>query len=153
VSILPHVSEHRWHYFPFKQLYLAKGKIAQAVLLPHEAKYNTQFYIGRSGLDRTHDFQKFGGSGLDWIQFCRSRTGLGLKNFTIRSSLLCCHHQRCTGSGFQDSRRQDSAHFQQTGSDPDYVFFQLSGSGSGFSNIIVLGFDANTITKIIFVKI
>ena len=27
-------------------------------------------------------------SGLDRIQFCRIRTGLGLKNFTVRSSLV-----------------------------------------------------------------
>jgi len=29
-----------------------------------------------------------GGSGLDRIQLLRIRTGLGLKNFTVRSSLL-----------------------------------------------------------------
>jgi len=51
--------EHRWHYFAFNQLYLAKGKITPVVLLPHEAKYNTRFYMGGSGLNRTHDFQKF----------------------------------------------------------------------------------------------
>jgi len=33
------------------------------------------------------DFQKFCRSGLDRIQFYRIRTGLGLKNFTVRSSL------------------------------------------------------------------
>ena len=44
---------------------------------------NTWFYIGGSGLDRTDDFQKFCGSGLDRIQFYRIRTGLGLKNFTV----------------------------------------------------------------------
>jgi len=44
--------------------------------------------MGGSGLDRINDFQKFCGLGLDWIQFCWIRTGLGLKNFTIRSSLL-----------------------------------------------------------------
>jgi len=48
---------------------------------------NTWFYIGGSGLDRTDDFQKFCGSGLDRIQFHRTRTGLRLKNFTVRSSL------------------------------------------------------------------
>jgi len=42
---------------------------------------------GRSGLDRTDDFQKFWGSGLDRIQFLRIRIGLGLENFTVRSSL------------------------------------------------------------------
>jgi len=39
----------------------------------------TWFYIGGSGLDRTDDFQKFCGSGLDRIQFHRIRTELGLK--------------------------------------------------------------------------
>jgi len=62
----------------------------------------------------------------------------------------------CRGVQDQDFRtrvRQDSAHFEQTGSDPDYGFIQVSGSGSGFSNFIVLGFDANTIIKRIFAKI
>jgi len=49
---------------------------------------NTCFYIGGSGLDQTDDFQKFYISGLDRIQFYRIRTGLGLKIFTVRSSLL-----------------------------------------------------------------
>jgi len=62
--------EHRWYYCALNQLYLAKGKIASVVLL---AKYNTRFYMG--------------GSGLDWIEFYRIRTGLGLRNFTVRSSL------------------------------------------------------------------
>jgi len=64
---------------------------------------NTWFCIGRSGLDRTNDFQKFCGSGLDWIQYHQIRTGLGLKNSTVRSSLTMsnpngllsqklCHH-------------------------------------------------------------
>ena len=39
------------------------------------------------GLDRTEDFQRFCGSRLDRIQIDRI-TGLGLKNFTVRSSLL-----------------------------------------------------------------
>jgi len=34
-------------------------------------------------------FKKICGSGLDRIQFYRIRTGLGLKNFTVRSSLVC----------------------------------------------------------------
>jgi len=38
--------------------------------------------------NRTNDFQKFCGSGLDRIQFHRIRTGLRLKNFTVRSSLV-----------------------------------------------------------------
>jgi len=48
---------------------------------------------------------------------------------------------------FRTRIRQDSAHFQQNGSDPDYGFIQ------GFSNFIFLGFDANTIIKRIFAKI
>jgi len=46
--------------------------------------------MNRSGLDGTDDFQKFCGSGLIQIQFYRIRTGLGLKKFTIRSSLTHC---------------------------------------------------------------
>jgi len=46
------------------------------------------FSMGGSGLDRTDDFQKFCRTGLDRIQFHQIRTGLGLKNFTVRSSLL-----------------------------------------------------------------
>jgi len=49
---------------------------------------NTRFYNGGSGLDRTDDFQKFWGSGLDRIQFFRIRPGLELKNFTVHSSLI-----------------------------------------------------------------
>jgi len=44
--------------------------------------------MGGSGLDRTDDLKKLCGSGLDWIQFCWIMTGLGLKNFTVRSSLI-----------------------------------------------------------------
>jgi len=43
--------------------------------------------MGGSGLDRTDDFHKFCGSGLDRIQYFPVRTGLGLKNFAVRSSL------------------------------------------------------------------
>jgi len=32
--------------------------------------------------------------------------------------------------------RQDSAHFEQTGSDQDHGFIQVSGSGSGVANFI-----------------
>jgi len=49
---------------------------------------NTWFYIGGSGLDRTDDFEKFCGSRLDQIQFYQIKTGLGLENFTVHSSLL-----------------------------------------------------------------
>ena len=54
-------------------------------VLTHEA--NTWFCMGGSGLDRTGDFQKMCGSGLDRIQFLQIRTALGLKNFPVRSSL------------------------------------------------------------------
>jgi len=45
----------------------------------------------RPGLDRTDDFQKFCRSRLDQIQFYWIRTGLGLKNFTVNSSLAHTH--------------------------------------------------------------
>jgi len=50
VSILPHEAKaqlelfclirqkHSWNYFAFNQSYLAEGKIAPGVLLPHKAK-------------------------------------------------------------------------------------------------------------------
>jgi len=44
--------------------------------------------MGGSGLDRTGDFQKLCGSGLDRIQFYRIGTGLAQKDFTVRSSLI-----------------------------------------------------------------
>jgi len=49
---------------------------------------NSLCYMGGSGLDWTDDFLKFCRSGLDRIQFCWIRTGLGLKNFKVRSSLI-----------------------------------------------------------------
>jgi len=50
-------------------------------------------------------FSKICGSGLDWIQFYRIRTALGLKNFTVHSSLLAC------GSGLVDDEMDaDFAH-------------------------------------------
>jgi len=49
--------------------------------------------MGGSGLDRTDDFQKFCRPGLDRTQFYRVRTGLGLKNFTVRSSLISSQTQ------------------------------------------------------------
>ena len=61
--------------------------IAPVVILPHEAKYMIS-YIGGSGLDRTGDFQKFCRSRLDRIQFYRIKIGLGLKNLSVRSSLV-----------------------------------------------------------------
>jgi len=62
--------------------------------------------MGGSGLDRTDDIQKFCGSGLDRIQFYRIRTGLGLQNFTVRSSLLHIRNEHGseldrTGSGLK----------------------------------------------------
>jgi len=44
--------------------------------------------MGGSGLERTDDFQKFCGTGLDRIQFVWIRIGLGLKNLTACSSLI-----------------------------------------------------------------
>jgi len=48
---------------------------------------------------------------------------------------------------FRTRVRQDSAHYEQIGLDPDYGFIQVSWSGSGFSNFIFFVFDANTIIK------
>ena len=53
---------------------------------------NTLFYIGGSALDRTDDFENFCGLRLDRIQFHRISTGIRLKHFTVRSSLLGAEH-------------------------------------------------------------
>jgi len=81
LSILPHEAKAL-----FCLPYLVQGKIAPVVILPHEAKYIIS-YIGGSGLDRTDDFPKFCGSGIDQIQFYRIRIELGLKSLSVRSSL------------------------------------------------------------------
>ena len=81
-------------------------------ILPHEAKKHTWFYMGGSGLDRTNDFQRFWGSGLDWTQFLQIRIGLGLKNFTVRSSLS----QRWT-----DLRSRSSPEFLKLSPSPTLV--------------------------------
>jgi len=68
---------------------LWKCQTAVSILLLEAKALLQLFCLQRgSGLGRTDDFQKFCGTGLDWIQFYRIRTGLGLKNFTVRSSLL-----------------------------------------------------------------
>jgi len=61
------------------------------------------------------------------------------------------HSRGAQDPDFRTPVQQESAHFEQTGLDPDGSFIQVSGSG--FSNFIVLGFDANTIIKKIFAKI
>ena len=79
--------KHCCNYFAFNQSYLVKGKIAPLVLWPHEAKqkYMILRWRIRTGSDRW--FSKILQTGLDGIQFHWIRTGLGLKNFTVRSSL------------------------------------------------------------------
>ena len=59
----------------------------------------------------------------------------------------CVTYKGVQDPDFRSRVWQVSAHFEQTGSDPDYGFIQVSGSGSGFSNFSVLGFDANTNIK------
>jgi len=79
----------------------------------------------------------------------KNKSGTGSQNLTVRSSLT----RGVQDPDFRTRVRQDSAHFEQTGSGQDYGFIQVSGSGSGFSNFMILGFDANTIIKRIFAKI
>jgi len=64
-------------YFASRGCFASWGKIKYMVL------------CGWIRLNRTDDFQKFCWSGLVRIQLLRIRVGLGLKNFTVRSSLLC----------------------------------------------------------------
>jgi len=65
VTIFPHEAKAPLKYFAFNQSYLAKGKIAPVILLPHKAKQKYMIYIDGSGLDRSDDFQKFCGSRLE----------------------------------------------------------------------------------------
>jgi len=39
--------KHCWNYFAFNQSYLAKGKIAPVVVLPHDTKYMHMILHGR----------------------------------------------------------------------------------------------------------
>jgi len=61
------------------------------------------------------------------------------------------HTRSLQDPDFRTRVRQDSAHFEQTGSNPDAGSIQVAGSG--FSNLFFSGFDANTIIKRIFEKI
>jgi len=76
----------QWHWCRSKNLH--RCQFWKRVGKRMRQKKNKWFYIGGSGLDRTDDFQKFCGSGLDRIQIYWIRTGLGLKNFTVRSYLI-----------------------------------------------------------------
>ena len=88
VSILPHEAKALLELFCFQLIIFVSRQIKlQSLFCLMRQNKNTWFYIGGSGLDRTNDFQKFCGLGLDRIQFHRMRTWLGLKNFTVRSSL------------------------------------------------------------------
>jgi len=81
----------------FSQIWLVEGKIALVVLLPHVAKYKYMILHWRIRSGSDWWFKKNCGSGLDRIQFCRIRTGLRLKNCTVRSSLVLTHCSCCWG--------------------------------------------------------
>jgi len=51
------MQQHYWNYFAFKQLYLAKSKIAPVVFLMRQNNNIFSFRMGGSALDRTDDFQ------------------------------------------------------------------------------------------------
>jgi len=78
-----------------------------------------------------------GGSGLDRIQFYRIRTGLGMKNFTVSSSLTAsrdCHYVVCWLDIRQDSEFPTGKGYPKTAfkrepdTDPDIrnVFIDIS---------------------------
>jgi len=76
--------------------------------------------MGRSGMDRTDDFQKLCGSGLDRIQLLRIRIGLRLKNFAVRLSLPLT-------SDVPESFLSSQSHkpFESESSQSHYNFFQV----------------------------
>jgi len=90
VSILPHKTKALFVLFCLQLMCLSEGKVARAVILPHEAKQTLPkiqyiymvLQICGSELDQTVDFEKVCRSGLSGIQFCWIRAGLGLKNFS-----------------------------------------------------------------------
>jgi len=82
VSILPHEAKALLELFCLPLS--VKGKITPVVT--YLIRQNTWFHIGGSGLGRTDDFQKFCRFGSDSI--LRIKIGLGLKNLSVRSSLL-----------------------------------------------------------------
>jgi len=54
---------------------------------------------------------------------------------TAVAALLSVIAAEVYGTGFRTRIRLDSTHFEQTESDQEYGFIQVSGSGSRFSNI------------------
>jgi len=58
--------KHSYNNFAFNQSYLAKGKKLQWCFCLMRQNKNSLFYTSGSGLDRTDDFQKIFGPGLDW---------------------------------------------------------------------------------------
>jgi len=88
VSILPHEAKALLELFCFQPMVFGQRQNSSSSSFASWSKKNI-FYIGESGLDRPDIFQKFRVLGLDQIQFYRIRTGLGLKNFRVPSSLGC----------------------------------------------------------------
>jgi len=87
MSILPHEAKALLQLFSLQPI-IFNWRQNCLVLLSPEAKEKFIILHWRTGLDRTDDFQKFCESGLDRIHFYRISTGLGLKNFTVRSLLI-----------------------------------------------------------------
>jgi len=66
-SILPHDAKTLLELFCLQLIIFGYRQNSSSSALLYEAKQNTWFCMGRSGLDRTDDFQKFCGSRLDRI--------------------------------------------------------------------------------------
>jgi len=89
LSILPHEAKALLQLFCLQPIRFGWKQNSFSGAFASWSKIKIHYFTwGGSGLDRTDHFQKFCGSGLDRIQFYRIRTGLGLKNFTVRSSLV-----------------------------------------------------------------
>jgi len=120
---------------------------------------NTWFYIGRAGLDQTDDFQKFCRTGLDRIQFYRIRTGFGLKNLTVRSSLLPCAFQRWVRTSTSSDWIRTEANFGRIRTGSDCNFFEsfrirIGSDWESFScfNVIILTISKSLVRFYRFVK-
>jgi len=120
----------------FNHLCWIKGTIATSYILPHEAKYTLSFWyelLGRlrsANRSRSWCLKIFLSRSMNLK--VRIRSGVRVWKMWLRSSLT--QSRGVQDPVFRTRVRQGSAHFQQTGPDPDYGFIQVFGSG--FSNFI-----------------
>ena len=98
------MQKHCWNYFAFNQSYLAKSKIAPVVVLPHEAKYKYMILHSRIRTGSDWWFSKILRIRTGSDSILSDQAGLGLKNFTVRSSLLLMSKSSGVGTWQSNAR-------------------------------------------------